>query len=148
MGKKLIIKGADFSAVAIESAEPQRLVTTNGACSFSNTTLTLYNQNWTLGTKRLKSGELSGNYTITMNEGYVISTVIEYSPSINTLTPTSSTTGLSYTVQSGQVLHSGGMGLLSSYTYSGSKRTVITFAKSNTDNTISPTEDIGTIQYL
>lgn len=148
MGKKIIIKGADFSAVAIGPSEPQRIVATQGAAGFTAETnkLALYNANGTSGGQRVKSGELSGNYTITMNEGYALRVIIEYEPSISTLTPTSDNKGLYYTVSSGTVVQTGA--LLSSYTYTGGKKTVLTFCKTDTSASISPSDDIGTIQFL
>jgi len=148
MGKKLIIKGADFSAVAIDPAEPQRIATTQGAAGFTANTnkLSLFNANGPSGGQRVRSGELNGNYTITMNTGYALRVIIEYEPSISTLTPTSDNQGVYYTVSSGEIVATGQ--LLSSYTYTGGKKTVLTFCKTDVSASISPSDNIGTIQYL
>lgn len=148
MGKKIIIKDADFSAVSIAPAEPQRIVTTQGSAGYTVNTnkLSLFNANGPSGGQRVKSGELNGSYTITMNPGYALRVIIEYEPSISTLTPTSDNQGVYYTVSSGAIVQSGV--LLTSYTYTGGKKTVLTFCKTDTSASISPSDDIGTIQYL
>lgn len=148
MGKRIIID-ADFSQNAIENI-PHKLQVEQGYIDGdeTNNQVVLYNESSTLFAKRVRTFELNGSYIITLNDGYVIKKATEYSPSLSGISPSSGSAAGSYTYTVNYIknLVSGGTG--TTLRYNGSYKTLVVVCKTDSNETISANEDVGTIQYL
>ncbi len=137
MGKKLIIKGADFYANCIndEPTPPAPLLQLyQGYCSAVTGNKIEIDVSASSNSIRVRSGELHGGYYVKVKSGYLIRAVTAYAPSAEPLTPgTHQMTSSSAMPNSTNVTE---------YTHTGVNYSIITFCKTNASQPISPDEDI------
>lgn len=138
MGKKLIIPGADFSTNAIQRPTPVSYELVSGYASAGGNSSDPGVSIGTLST-RVRTGQLSGSYTVKTKSGYVIRAIVYYTPSI-----TISGDGVYYVTSRTAV---GDVQGLSRYTLNNPDGySIITFCKTDDTADVSASEDI--VDYI
>lgn len=141
MGKRLIIPGADFSANAIEREPipvPVEFTLQNGYASAYPPDTINADQGASVS-KRVRTGELYGAYTVKTKSGYVIRAIASYGASIDPISEGNNITTDAMAVSDVQGL--------TEYTFSSSdKYSIVTFCKEDAGAEISASEDI--VDYI
>ena len=129
---RLIIPGADFSVNAIDTEKIYTLYQGYASAGATPTTLTVNGDN----TTRVRTSELAGSYTIKTKSGYVIRAIVTYSPALGDVSEAGT-----YSVTD-RLAVSDVQGLAEYTLNNPGKYSIITFCKTDSTDTISPTEDI------
>lgn len=135
MGTKIVIPNADFSANAIykeSSIVPIPVELVSGYCSTSSNTTVYIGA---LGT-RVRTNELHGKFHVKTKTGFAIRAIVYYDSSIGT--PPFSAGGHNNT----NVVNASDVQGTTEYTLNLDKYAIITFCKSNPNESISPSDDI------
>lgn len=142
MGTRLVIKGgANFSQNAIEKTSQIVLYQGYATKGIGQKQAVVIGWSSSASEIRVRTQEIIGSYFISLNSGYVIRTIVEYTPSVPDIDEYKEVEEYNNIVTQATIIVNSSDNL-SAYTYSGSLCTIITVCKTDSTQTILPTEDI------